>query len=91
MAASYALNAGDPLDDLVSRVRGGHQPILLSRSGEPVAAVVTIGEFREYERWRDEADLAPARSVFEDPDTGWISHEEAMVILDADEQKEAAG
>jgi antitoxin (DNA-binding transcriptional repressor) of toxin-antitoxin stability system len=43
MAASYALNAGDPLDDLVSRVRGGHQPILLGRSGEPVAAVVTIG------------------------------------------------
>jgi hypothetical protein len=29
--------------------------------------------------------------LLEDPDTGWISHEEAMVILDADEQKEAAG
>jgi prevent-host-death family protein len=69
MAASYALNAGDPLDDLVSRVRGGHQPILLSWSGEPVAAVVTIGEFCEYERLRDEADLALARSVFEDPGT----------------------
>jgi prevent-host-death family protein len=88
---TYPLNAGDPLDELVGRVRGGHQPILLSRSGEPVAAVVTIGEFREYERLRDEADLALARSIVEDPDTVWISHEEAMVILDADEQKEAAG
>ncbi|MFH8785927.1 type II toxin-antitoxin system Phd/YefM family antitoxin [Streptomyces roseoverticillatus] len=83
---TYSLvDARNQLGQLVGRVRHGHEHILISEYGKPAAALIPIEELEELQRLRDEADLALARSVAEDPDARWIPHDEVMAILEADE------
>ncbi|TKA00468.1 type II toxin-antitoxin system Phd/YefM family antitoxin [Actinacidiphila oryziradicis] len=82
--------AREHLDELYGRVRNSHEHIAIAESGEAEIALIPIGEFREYERLRDEADLAAAKAVFDDPGGEWIPHDEFMAQLEA-EDRAAAG
>ncbi|MEV5381170.1 type II toxin-antitoxin system Phd/YefM family antitoxin [Streptomyces nondiastaticus] len=83
---TYSLvEARNQLGQLVGRVRHGHEHILISEYGKPAAALIPIEELEELQRLRDEADLALARSVREDPGARWISQDEVLAVLEADE------
>ncbi|MBC2875298.1 MULTISPECIES: type II toxin-antitoxin system Phd/YefM family antitoxin [Streptomyces] len=82
------VEARNQLGQLVGRVRHGHEHIVITEYGKPAAALIPIGELEEYERLRDEADLARAKAVAEDPGSRWIPHDQVEALLAADEAAE---
>lgn len=82
--------ARNQLGQLVGRVRHGHEQIVISEYGEPVAALIPIGELEELRRLRDEADIADARAR-ETATTGEpMTHDDFMAQLEAEDRRAAA-
>jgi prevent-host-death family protein len=85
--ANYPLaQAQSRFGELVSRARHGHEQVLLTEHGTPVAAIVSVAELAELQRSQDAADLATCRAIKAGSAAG-VRHEEFMAMLDA----EAAG
>ncbi|MGK5639044.1 type II toxin-antitoxin system Phd/YefM family antitoxin [Streptomyces sp. URMC 126] len=88
---SYPLvEARNRLGQLVGRVRHGHghEHIVITEYGKPAAVLVPVGVMEELRRLRDEADLASAKAVAEDPASRWIPFDEVETLLAADEAAE---
>jgi prevent-host-death family protein len=83
------VEARNQLGQLVSRVRHGHEQILISEYGRPAAALVPIEELEELRRLRDEADIAEAEARIAEPGRT-ITHDEFMAQLDAEDAQAAA-
>ncbi|QLE73656.1 type II toxin-antitoxin system Phd/YefM family antitoxin [Streptomyces rectiverticillatus] len=83
---TYSLvEARNQLGQLVGRVRHGREHILISEYGKPAAVLMPIEELEELQRFRDEADLALAQSIREDPESRWIPQDEVLAVIEADE------
>ncbi|MGK5734075.1 type II toxin-antitoxin system Phd/YefM family antitoxin [Streptomyces sp. URMC 124] len=83
---TYSLvEARNQLGQLVGRVRHGREPILISEYGKPAAVLMPIEELEELQRLRDEADLALAQSIREDPEARWVPQDEVLAVIEADE------
>ncbi|MEU3272093.1 type II toxin-antitoxin system Phd/YefM family antitoxin [Saccharomonospora sp. NPDC006951] len=54
-------DARDHLGDVVAKVEHAQERTVLTRHGRPVAAVVSMEDFRALEAAEDEADLLAAR------------------------------
>jgi PHD/YefM family antitoxin component YafN of YafNO toxin-antitoxin module len=76
--------AREHLDELYGRVRNSHEHIAIAESGEAEIALIPIGELREYERLRDEADIALVREAVANPGGPPMTHEEFMAELAAE-------
>ncbi|WP_158575968.1 type II toxin-antitoxin system Phd/YefM family antitoxin [Streptomyces corynorhini] len=88
---SYPLvEARNQLGQLVSRVRYGHEEIVISEYGRPAAALVSIEELEELRRIRDEADIAEAEARRAAPTGPSLTHDEFMAQLDAEDAEAAA-
>ncbi|MCF3103773.1 type II toxin-antitoxin system Phd/YefM family antitoxin [Streptomyces roseoverticillatus] len=81
--------ARDLLGPLVNSVRLGGGPIAITENGKPVVVLISVEELEVLQRARDEADLALARSIAEDPEARWVPHAEAEAVLEADAAADA--
>ncbi|MER5784776.1 type II toxin-antitoxin system Phd/YefM family antitoxin [Streptomyces mobaraensis] len=82
------VEARNQLGQLVGRVRHGHERIVITEYGKPAAVIMPIEEMEELQRFRDEADLALARSIREDPNATWIPFDEAVAMIEAEDVTE---
>jgi prevent-host-death family protein len=60
-------DARDEFADLVNRAAYGHERVLVSRRGRPVAAIVPIEDVDLLERLEDKIDLQAVREALADP------------------------
>lgn len=76
--------ARSELGQLADRVRHGHETIVISDHGAPVAALIPVGGLAELRRLRDEADIAAAdsRKAAGGP---VVTHEAFMAELEAED------
>ncbi|WP_406862693.1 type II toxin-antitoxin system prevent-host-death family antitoxin [Streptomyces sp. HUAS MG47] len=84
------VEARNQLGQLVSRVRHGREPILISEYGKPAAALVPIEELEELLRLRDETDLAEAKAHEAEPTGPSMTHDEFMAQLEAEDRRAAS-
>jgi prevent-host-death family protein len=76
--------ARSALGQLVHRVRHGHETIVISDHGTPVAALIPVDELAELRRLRDEADIAEA-DVRRAAGGPVVTHEAFMAELEAED------
>ena len=55
------------LADLVNQVAYGNAPVVLTRRGQEVAALVSIDEFRLLQQIEDHIDIEDARNALAEP------------------------
>ncbi len=60
--------AREEFAELVNRAAYGHERVLVSRRGRPIAAIVPIEDVELLERMEDEFDLNAARTALADPE-----------------------
>ena len=60
--------ARDTFADLVNRAAYGHERVLVSRRGRPIAAIVPIEDVEFLEHYEDEMDLKFAMEALADPE-----------------------
>jgi prevent-host-death family protein len=60
--------ARESFAELVNRAAYGHERVLVSRRGRPVAAIVPIDDVELLERLEDQLDLDAARRALADPE-----------------------
>lgn len=60
--------AREQFADLVNRAAYGHERVLVSRRGRPIAAIVPIEDIELLERIEDETDLRLAEEALADPE-----------------------
>ncbi|MBU3866929.1 type II toxin-antitoxin system prevent-host-death family antitoxin [Streptomyces sp. 4503] len=91
MKQMYPLTqARNELDQLVERVRHGHETIVISdHGGTPAAALIPVGELAELRRLQEEADIAEAdhRKAEGGP---VVTHDAFMADLEAGDARAAA-
>ncbi|MFD8381711.1 type II toxin-antitoxin system prevent-host-death family antitoxin [Streptomyces sp. NPDC059679] len=91
MEQMYPLaQACDELDQLVDRVRHGHETIVISdHGGTPATALIPVGELAELRRLQEEADIAEAdhRKAEGGP---VVMHDAFMAELEAGDAQAAA-
>jgi prevent-host-death family protein len=81
MSESYSLDNGPAeLEELVTRASQRHEQVNLVEDGTTIAVVVPLAEFQALQRLEDEADIAEAEAIKQRGE--WISHEEALRILE---------
>jgi prevent-host-death family protein len=74
-----ATEAREKFSEVVSRVRYGHERILLGRHGHEQAAIVPIEDLRLIEKLEDALDLSAARKALRE--SGTVSWEELRAEL----------
>src|SRR6266550_2703157 len=85
MAETYPLaQAQSRLHDLVSRAQDGHEPVMLTEHGTPVAAIVAVADLAELQHAHDAADLALCQAVKASSGPG-VRHEQFMAMLEAED------
>jgi prevent-host-death family protein len=62
-----ATDAGKNLSDIINRVAFAHEPVILTLSGKPMAAVISLEDFRILQDLEDQADIADALKSLEEP------------------------
>jgi len=62
-----AADAGKNLSDIIKRVAFDHEPVILTMSGEPTAAIVSLEDFQYFQYLEDQADIAEALKAAEEP------------------------
>jgi len=67
---------------VVSRAEYAKERIVIERRGRPVAAVVPIEDLAALEELEDRLDAAEAERILADPNTRWLTLEEAEAELD---------
>jgi prevent-host-death family protein len=83
MADAYTLtNARSRFGELVNRARFGHERVILTEHGKPVAAIISVDELAELQAAANAADVAAAAEVKAIGAVG-IPHEQVMAALDA--------
>lgn len=60
--------AREEFAELVNRAAYGHERVLVSRRGRPIAAIVPIEDVQFLERYEDEMDLKLALEALADPE-----------------------
>jgi prevent-host-death family protein len=60
--------ARESFADLVNRAAYGHERVLVSRHGRPIAAIVPMEDVEFLERMEDELDLKAALDALADPE-----------------------
>lgn len=60
--------AREDFAELVNRAAYGHERVLVSRHGRPVAAIVSVEDVEFLERMEDEFDLKAALEALADPE-----------------------
>jgi prevent-host-death family protein len=68
--------------ELVNRARFGHERVILTEHGTPVAVIISVDELAEMQAVVDAADLAATAAVRATGQTG-IPHEQVMSAMDA--------
>ena len=66
--------------DIVNKVAYGNEPIVLTRRGQEVAALVSIEEFKLLQQIEDHIDIEDAKKALEEPGAN-ISAEETWKQL----------
>ena len=85
MAETYPLaQAQSRFAELVSRAVYGHERVVLTEGGAPVAAIVSLTDLEELQRAQDAADLAECQRVKAQSARG-IAHEDFMAMLEAED------
>jgi prevent-host-death family protein len=67
---------------VVSRAEYAKERIVIERRGKPVAAVVPIEDLAALEKLEDRLDTQEAERILADPNTRWLTLEEAEAELD---------
>lgn len=68
-------DARNNLADLVNQVAYGNAPVVLTRRGQEVAALVSIDEFRLLQQIEDHIDLEDARKALAEPGDNILAQE----------------
>jgi prevent-host-death family protein len=85
MASTYPLpHASAQLDELVNRARRGHERVVLTEEGEPVAVLISVDELDELQRAQDAADIAICEAAVARDEPG-VAHEEFMAALERED------
>jgi prevent-host-death family protein len=79
--------ARSKLGELVSRARFGHERVVITEAGTPVAALISIDELDELQQGRDAVDLARCRQVKARSGPG-LPHEEFMALIEAEDAQQ---
>lgn len=53
--------------DIVNRVAYGHEPVIFTRRGEKIAAMISMDELELLQRLEDVMDIEDAKKALEDP------------------------
>ena len=72
------------LAELVSRAQHGHQPVMLTEHGTPVAAIVPVADLEDLQHAQDAADLALCQAIKAGSGPG-LPHEQFMAVLAAED------
>jgi len=84
MSESYSLAEGPTeLGALVARAAGAHERVDLTDDDTTVAVIISLADYQELQAAADQADIAEAEAIKARGE--WISHEEAMRLLELDE------
>jgi PHD/YefM family antitoxin component YafN of YafNO toxin-antitoxin module len=84
MSESYSLAQGPAeLEALVARAAGAHERVDLTEDDTTVAVIISLADYQEMQAAMDQADIAEAEAIKARGE--WISHEEAMRLLEIDE------
>ena len=75
------------LGELVSRARFGHERVVITEHGTPVAAIISMDELEELQQGRDAVDLARCRQIKAHSGPG-LPHEEFMALLEAEDARQ---
>ncbi|MBM3477009.1 MAG: type II toxin-antitoxin system Phd/YefM family antitoxin [Armatimonadetes bacterium] len=67
---------------VVSRAEYAKERIVIERRGKPVAAVVPIEDLAALGKLEDQLDIAEAERILADPNSVWLTLEEAEAELD---------
>jgi len=67
---------------VANTVAFGKERVIVERHGKPLMAVVPLEDLERLEELEDQALAAKAERVLDDPDTKWLSIEEAEADLD---------
>ncbi|OQX12021.1 MAG: hypothetical protein BWK80_44225 [Desulfobacteraceae bacterium IS3] len=62
-----ATDAGNNLPDIINRVVFAHEPVILTVSGKPVAAVISLEDFQFLQDFEDQTDIDDALKAAEEP------------------------
>jgi prevent-host-death family protein len=83
MTEAYTMTtARSRLGELVNRARYGHERVILTEHGRPVAAIVAVDELAQMQAAVDAADLAAAAAVKAAGRPG-IAHDRVVALMDA--------
>lgn len=84
MSESYSLAHGPAeLEALVARAAGTHERVDLTDDHTTVAVIISLADYQELQAAADQADIAEAEAIKARDE--WVSHEEAMRLLEIDE------
>lgn len=72
------------LGELVDRARRGHERVVLTEQGEPVAVLISLDELEELQWARDAADIALCETIKARNEPG-LPHDEFMAVLAAED------
>jgi len=61
--------------DIVNTVAYGKEPVVLTRRGQEIAALVSIEELRLLEKIEDHIDIVDARKALEEPGENIAAHD----------------
>ncbi len=61
--------------DIVNTVAYGKEPVVLTRRGQEIAALVSIEELRLLEKIEDHIDIVDARKALEEPGENITAHD----------------
>ena len=81
MATVTASEARSKFSELLSRARYGEERVVISRSGKPVAVLLSVEDAKLLEELEDRADIQAAEEVLE-KDNEPVAWEEAKKELD---------
>lgn len=76
--------AGGRLPELIERARLDHDAVVLTAGDRPVAAIVSIEDYRELRAAQDAADIALCERSKENSE-GAVTHEELVAMLAAED------
>ncbi len=80
MSAVTTVEARNQFSEVLNRAAYGHERVVLTRRGKPIAALVSIDDLRILERLidriEDEIDREEAERILDDPDAEYIPWEE---------------
>ncbi len=62
-----AADAREKLSDIISQVALAREPVILTMSGKPMAAIVSLEDLQFFQHLEDEGDIADALKAAEEP------------------------